>query len=109
MCNKFPAEVRRVLALLPHLPEVAMKRHVFAAAFGALLIVLPVRHALRADAALYTVEDLGQIDGLAPTVTGMNASGQVTGYVPNEFGLPRAVIFTNGQRLGVHPRRRHVL
>src|SRR5688500_15546019 len=49
-----------------------MTRHIFAAAFGALLVVLPVRQALRADAALYTVEDLGQLDGFAPTVTGMN-------------------------------------
>ena len=36
-----------------------MKRHVFAAAFGALLVVLPIRDALRADATLYTVHDLG--------------------------------------------------
>ena len=73
-----------------------MKRHVFAAAFGALLIVLPVRHALRADAALYTVEDLGLLDGAAPTVTGMNASGQLSGHVPGgQFGLPQAVRYTN--------------
>jgi probable HAF family extracellular repeat protein len=73
-----------------------MKRHVFAAAFGALLVVLPVRHALRADAALYTVEDLGLIDGAAPTVTGINASGQLSGHVPGGmFGLPQAVRYTN--------------
>lgn len=74
-----------------------MKRQVFAAAFGALLVFLPIRQALRADAALYTVEDLGHIGGAAPTVTGVNASGQVTGHVPGGFGLPQAVMFTNGR------------
>ena len=74
-----------------------MKRHVFAAAVGALLLVLPVRQALRADAALYTVEDLGQFDGLAPTVTGKNASGQMSGYVTaTDTGLPRAVRYVPG-------------
>jgi len=73
-----------------------MKRHVFAAAFGALLVVLPVREALRADAALYTVEDLGTIEGFAPTVTGINASGQVSGYVTGASGMPRAVRYTDG-------------
>jgi hypothetical protein len=72
-----------------------MTRHIFAAAFGALLVVLPVRQALRADAALYTVEDLGQFDGLAPTVTGMNASGQLSGYVTHGAG-PRAVRYNPG-------------
>lgn len=70
-----------------------MQRHVFAAAVGALLLVLPVRQALRADAALYTVEDLGLLNGMAPTVTGMNASGQLSGYVTGA-GLPRAVRYT---------------
>ena len=73
-----------------------MKRHVFGAAFGALLVFLPIRQALRADAALYTVEDLGLIGGFAPTVTGMNASGQVSGYVTDATGMPRAVRFSNG-------------
>lgn len=74
-----------------------MKRHVFAAAFGALLVVLPVREALRGDSALYTIEDLGLMGGFAPTVTGMNASGQVSGYVTGASGLPRAVVYTNGR------------
>lgn len=75
-----------------------MKRHIFAAAFGALLVVLPVRDALRADATLYTVQDLGATpDGLVPTVTGMNASGQVSGYVTSpETGFPQAVRYTSG-------------
>ena len=68
-----------------------MARHIFAAAFGALLVVLPVRQALTADAPQYTIEDLGQFDGLAPTVTGMNASGQLSGYVTGASGFPRAV------------------
>jgi probable HAF family extracellular repeat protein len=72
-----------------------MKRHIFAAAFGALLVVLPIRHALRADAALYTVEDLGQFAGQAPTITGMNASGQFSGYVTGASGFPRAVRYTS--------------
>jgi hypothetical protein len=71
-----------------------MKRHIFAAVFGALLVVLPVRHALRADAALYTVDDLQLLDGVAPTVTGMNASGQLSGYVTGSSGMPRAVRYT---------------
>jgi probable HAF family extracellular repeat protein len=74
-----------------------MKRHVFAAAFGALLVVLPVSRALRADSALYTIEDLGLMGDFAPTVTGMNASGQVSGYVIGVSGLPRAVLYTNGR------------
>ena len=71
-----------------------MKRHVFAAAVGALLLVLPIRQALRADAALYTVEDLGLLNGLAPTVTGVNASGHMSGYVTDDSGFPRAVRYT---------------
>jgi len=73
-----------------------MKRNLYAAAFVALMVILPVRYALRADAVLYTVEDLGQFDGLAPTVTGMNASGHLAGYVTGEWGLPRAVRYIPG-------------
>src|SRR5689334_11889193 len=73
-----------------------MKRHVFGAAFAALLVFLPIRHALRADAALYTVEDLGLLENAAPTVTGMNASGQLSGYVTQPSGMPRAARYTPG-------------
>lgn len=73
-----------------------MTRHIFAAAFGALLVALPVRQALRADAALYTVEDLGQLDGVTPTVTGMNAAGHLSGYLTGASGFPRAVRYTPG-------------
>lgn len=71
-----------------------MTRHILAAAFGALLVALPVRQALRADATLYTVEDLGQFEGVAPIVTGMNAGGQLSGYVTGASGFPRAVRYT---------------
>ena len=72
-----------------------MKRHVFAAVFGAILVALPVSQALRADSARYTVEDLGTLaDGSVPTVTGMNAAGQMSGYVVQpSSGMPRAVRF----------------
>jgi hypothetical protein len=44
----------------------------------------------------YQVEDLGKTaDGFVPTVTGINASGQVSGYV-NRSGSLRAVRFTAG-------------
>ena len=71
-----------------------MTRHIIAATFGALMVVLPVRQALRADATLYTVEDLGQFEGVAPAVTGMNAAGQLSGYVTGASGFPRAVRYT---------------
>jgi probable HAF family extracellular repeat protein len=48
-----------------------------------------------ADAKSYTIEDLGTIDGFVPTVTGINASGDVSGYVVNSAG-PRAVHFVGG-------------
>lgn len=72
-----------------------MNRRVFAAWLTILLLVVPAGSSLRADATHYTVEDLGTIDGLVPTVTGMNASGQVSGYISRPDGL-RAVRFTDG-------------
>lgn len=73
-----------------------MKRHIFAVVMAVLFVVLPAKDVIRASASLsYTVEDLGTtIDGFVPIVTGMNASGQVSGYV--NVGSPRAVRFTNG-------------
>ena len=58
----------------------------------ALLLVVPSAHRLGAEAPLYTVQDLGTIDGVAPTVTGINASGQVSGFVRGATGV-RAVRF----------------
>src|SRR5260221_3817185 len=75
-----------------------MNRRVFAATLATLLFTVPAAHSLKADAPAYTVEDLGTTsDGLVPTVTGMNASGQVSGYVTLADGTThRAVRFTNG-------------
>lgn len=73
-----------------------MSRRVFAASLAVLLVTAPAGYSLRADAPVYLVEDLGTIDGLVPTVTGMNASGQVSGYVSHADGGFRAVRFTDG-------------
>src|SRR5260221_5355549 len=74
-----------------------MNRRVFAATLATLLFTVPAAHSLKADAPVYTVEDLGTTsDGLVPTVTGMNASGQVSGSVIGADGTPRAVRYTNG-------------
>ncbi len=73
-----------------------MNRRVFAATLGVLLLTVPTHHSLQASAPGYTVEDLGTtVDGFVPTVTGMNAAGQVSGYVSRPEGF-RAVRFTNG-------------
>ena len=60
-----------------------------------LFALMPLRSALRADAPHYTVENLGAIDGVVPTVTGINASGQVSGFVETSAGT-RAVRYTPG-------------
>jgi predicted thioesterase len=88
------------LALLFYIPEVAMKRHFFALVVAVLFVVLPAKDVIRASASTssYTVEDLGTIGGLVPTITGMNASGQVTGFTRTGSGLTmvrRAVRYTN--------------
>lgn len=70
-----------------------MKRHVFAVVVAVLFVVLPAKDIIRASTSSYTVEDLGAIGGLVPTITGMNASGHVSGYVDAATG-PRAVYFT---------------
>ena len=71
-----------------------MKRYFFATALAFLVVVLPGRDAIRASGTSYTVEDLGTtIDGFVPVVTGMNATGQVSGYV--NVGSARAVRFTD--------------
>src|SRR4051794_9211624 len=74
-----------------------MKRYTLAA-LALLLVLLPSQQALRADQALYVIQDLGLTpDGLAPTVTGVNAKGQLSGYVSDTpDGNPRAVRFTDG-------------
>lgn len=71
-----------------------MKRYTVAAV--AALLVLPWLQAVRADAPLYTVENLGTYNGLVPTITGINASGQVVGNVSMSFGS-MAVRYSNGE------------
>jgi len=71
-----------------------MKRCAFAL-ITVLFALMPLRSALRADAPHYTVENLGAIDGVVPTVTGINASGQVSGFVETSAGT-RAVRYTPG-------------
>ena len=56
---------------------------------------MPLRSALRADAPHYTVENLGGIGGGVPTITGINASGQVSGDVVTATGT-HAVRYTPG-------------
>jgi len=73
-----------------------MKRQILAA-FAVLLVLVPAQQAVKADQAPYTIQDLGQTaDGRAPTVTGLNAKGQLSGYVFMTDGSPRAVRFTDG-------------
>src|SRR4029078_4281645 len=54
--------------------------------------------ALQADQALYTIQDLGQTaDGLTPTVTGVNAKGQLSEWFNTaDFSAPHPVGFTDG-------------
>ena len=61
-----------------------MKRNTLAVV-AALLVAVPSWHTVRADAPHYTVQNLGTFKGLVPTITGINASGQVVGYV-STFG-----------------------
>jgi probable HAF family extracellular repeat protein len=74
-----------------------MKRCTFLV-MAVVLVLVPWRQSVRADAARYTVEDLGLVGGtLMPTITGINASGQVSGYVSGPTpGTLRAVRYTDG-------------
>jgi probable HAF family extracellular repeat protein len=81
--------------LLSPYAEVDMNRHNFAASLIGLLLLVPAGASVNADGARYVVENLGMIDGLVPTVTGMNASGQISGYVFGAAGL-RAVRYDAG-------------
>ena len=64
------------------------------AVFFAILSAPAIR--LAADAPTYTVEDLGTTsDGYVPSVTGINADGQVSGTASRADGQ-RAVRYTNG-------------
>ncbi|HXT27647.1 MAG TPA: hypothetical protein VN716_00155 [Vicinamibacterales bacterium] len=74
-----------------------MQRYTLAAV-AVLLVLFPAQRALQADQTLYTIQDLGQTaDGRTPTVTGLNAKGQLSGYVwLEDFSATRAVRFTDG-------------
>ncbi len=91
-----------------------MKRYTFAV-IAVLLVLGTWRQPLRADAAHYTVENLGDIGGtFLPTITGLNGAGQVSGYVNGPNGS-RAVSYTPGTgwqyirrpRRDVQCRQRH--
>lgn len=64
-------------------------------AVAALLVLVPWHETVRATAPLYTVQNLGNFGGVVPTITGINASGQVVGYVNNDSGM-HAVRYTDG-------------
>jgi hypothetical protein len=67
------------------------------AAFAVLLVLLPSQQVVHADQTLFTIEDLGvTTGGFVPTVTGVNASGQASGFVSTPLGS-RAVRYTNGR------------
>ena len=72
-----------------------MRRYAFAGLTACLLLLQSVLRPVGADAPLYTIQDLGTIDGRVPMVTGVNASGEVSGFVSGDAG-PRAVRFRDG-------------
>jgi probable HAF family extracellular repeat protein len=73
-----------------------MRRTILAGlAAAAVLFILPSMNRVGAQAPLYTVQDLGTIDGAVPNVTGINASGEVSGYAI-VMGRQRAVRFRDG-------------
>src|SRR5262245_38736641 len=68
-----------------------MKRYTLAAV-TALLVLAPWHEAVRAEPPAYTVENLGSFGGVVPSISGVNASGQVVGNVNGAM----AVRYTNG-------------
>ena len=70
-----------------------MKRYTLAAV-AALLVFVPWHRTVRADAPLYTVQDLGSFGGVVPVITGINAAGQVVGNVMTPGSM--AVMYTDG-------------
>jgi probable HAF family extracellular repeat protein len=74
-----------------------MRRTILAGFTAALLIfVLPTTTRVGAEAPLYSVQDLGTLNGLVPTVTGVNASGEVSGYVSDPNTGTHAARFRDG-------------
>jgi probable HAF family extracellular repeat protein len=70
-----------------------MKRYALVV-LTALLALIPGHAGVRADAPLYTVENLNSFGGLVPTITGINASGEVVGNVSTNGS--QAVRYTVG-------------
>ncbi len=70
-----------------------MRRILFAGAVCTLL-VCPAGPPLLADGT-YTIQNLGTISGIVPHVTGINASGAVSGWYVNASGGIRAVRYTD--------------
>jgi probable HAF family extracellular repeat protein len=62
-----------------------MQRYTLAA-LAVLALLVPAQQALKADQALYTIDDLGTLGGLAPTITGVNDSGEMSGFVGTSTG-----------------------
>ncbi len=73
-----------------------MRRTILAGFTAALLVCLPAMKRVGAEAPLYTVQDLGTLNGLVPQVTGLNASGEVSGYVNDPDTGPHAARFRDG-------------
>ena len=73
-----------------------MNRHIFSASLIGLLFLAPIGTSAQADGPRYVIEDLGTIDGFVPTITGMNDSGQISGYVGIGNGINRAVRYSGG-------------
>src|SRR5690349_4287420 len=58
-----------------------VRRYALSGLTAALLLSQAGLGPVAADAPLYTVEDLGTLGSVVPNVTGINASGQVSGFV----------------------------
>lgn len=73
------------------------RRHAVAVTLGIVLITwLPAGRQVQAAApTAYTVTDLGSFGGVVPTITGLNAAGQISGYANTSAG-PRAVRYSGG-------------
>ena len=71
-----------------------MRRRSFAL-IAFMLALAPWHQPVQADAAHYTIENLGTLGGLVPTITGINASGQISGFVEDAADT-RAVRYSSG-------------
>ncbi len=58
-----------------------VRQYALAGVTAAVLLSQSAMGKAGAEAPVYTIEDLGTLGGVVPTVTGVNASGQVSGFV----------------------------